>query len=406
MEVHKQLREEVLDQVERDAVAVAHRMAAASRAEVAEYGALPDPTGQLEAHAEQHVRVWVRCARSGRPPAGRELDFVRERGAQRARELLQLDALLEAYMVSQRTLWEAICEAAGDSVEGLEAARALTALAFEYIRSVNLAVTAAFVRENQAVATEHERLHRDLVDWLLAGRPLGEEQARRAEALGLRPDGEHFVVVARARDGGDGTALRLAARALAVGEPTRPFLVQRDEELIAVLPVYARHGPREARAAIATSAERLHRTRGVELRAGLSTVCSGLDQVARGYSEASRALAYTGPVGAAAIEEIGLLDLLAAGADGTARRLVPPDVRRLAVEDESSGGALIATLRAYADSHLNVARAAEALTVHPNTVHYRLRRVTELTGRDPRHFDDLVELLLADRLLGAGERRG
>jgi sugar diacid utilization regulator len=33
--------------------------------------------------------------------------------------------------------------------------------------------------------------------------------------------------------------------------------------------------------------------------------------------------------------------------------------------------------------------------VHANTVHYRLRRVRELTGRDPRRFAELVELTAA-----------
>jgi DNA-binding PucR family transcriptional regulator len=61
-------------------------------------------------------------------------------------------------------------------------------------------------------------------------------------------------------------------------------------------------------------------------------------------------------------------------------------------------GTLAATLRAYADCDMNVARAAERLVVHPNTVHYRLRRAAETTGRDPRRFGELLELLLALRL--------
>ena len=40
---------------------------------------------------------------------------MRARGAQRARDLLPLDALLETYLIGQRTFWEAIVAAAGDS---------------------------------------------------------------------------------------------------------------------------------------------------------------------------------------------------------------------------------------------------------------------------------------------------
>jgi len=64
----------------------------------------------------------------------------------------------------------------------------------------------------------------------------------------------------------------------------------------------------------------------------------------------------------------------------------------------SDDDTLTATLRAYADCDMNVARTAERLVVHPNTVHYRLRRIAEATGRDPRRFGDLLDLLLATRL--------
>jgi sugar diacid utilization regulator len=40
--------------------------------------------------------------------------------------------------------------------------------------------------------------------------------------------------------------------------------------------------------------------------------------------------------------------------------------------------------------------------VHPNTVHYRLGRIATVSGRDPRRFEDLAELLTALRLLERG----
>jgi DNA-binding PucR family transcriptional regulator len=100
-----------------------------------------------------------------------------------------------------------------------------------------------------------------------------------------------------------------------------------------------------------------------------------------------------------ALQDIALLDYLATGADDTAERLVPQGARRLLEADGGNAGPLTATLRAYAACDLNVARTAESLTVHPNTVHYRLSRIATATGRDPRRFDDLAELLTALRLL-------
>lgn len=61
---------------------------------------------------------------------------------------------------------------------------------------------------------------------------------------------------------------------------------------------------------------------------------------------------------------------------------------------------LIETLTAYFDAG-NAVAAAENLNVHPQTVRYRLRRVAELTGRDPASGWDrfVLELALRARAL-------
>jgi DNA-binding PucR family transcriptional regulator len=56
------------------------------------------------------------------------------------------------------------------------------------------------------------------------------------------------------------------------------------------------------------------------------------------------------------------------------------------------------TVRALAAADLRINVAAELLQVHPNTAKYRLQRIQELTGRNPRHVEDLFELLTAIEL--------
>jgi hypothetical protein len=119
------------------------------------------------------------------------------------------------------------------------------------------------------------------------------------------------------------------------------------------MPAYVRRGPRELRAALERTAGGLHRNHGIELRAGVSSICSGMSEVARGYVEAGRALRQARRDAAVvALEEVGLFDYLAASADETARRLLPAGTEALMRADERLGGALSATLRAYADCDL------------------------------------------------------
>ena len=84
-------------------------------------------------------------------------------------------------------------------------------------------------------------------------------------------------------------------------------------------------------------------------------------------------------------------EYLVASADAGARRSIAEKGRRLLEADPD--GTARATLLAYVAADLSVRGAAERLVVHPNTVRYRLRRISELTGSDTRRFQDLVDLV-------------
>jgi carbohydrate diacid regulator len=56
---------------------------------------------------------------------------------------------------------------------------------------------------------------------------------------------------------------------------------------------------------------------------------------------------------------------------------------------------LLETLQGFFDNNLSITQTAQAIYVHRNTLLYRLRRVKEITGLDPKKFDDAVQLRLA-----------
>jgi DNA-binding PucR family transcriptional regulator len=100
-----------------------------------------------------------------------------------------------------------------------------------------------------------------------------------------------------------------------------------------------------------------------------------------------------------ALAVLGPLDyLFLRGGDDTAWALVDPTIRTFVEQDRAQAGLLIHTLMAYVDCSLNVKLAAERLFVHPNTAHYRLSKIEEITGRDLRNLVELQDLVIAVRL--------
>ena len=62
--------------------------------------------------------------------------------------------------------------------------------------------------------------------------------------------------------------------------------------------------------------------------------------------------------------------------------------------DDKARGALVATLRAYANANMNALQAAEKLKVHPNTIYSRWQKIADITGLEARSYHALTELLL------------
>ncbi|WP_040524644.1 PucR family transcriptional regulator [Gordonia effusa] len=62
--------------------------------------------------------------------------------------------------------------------------------------------------------------------------------------------------------------------------------------------------------------------------------------------------------------------------------LVDSRVRAIAASDGQTGGQLIASLSAYLDHFGDIRKAAQDLGIHPNTLRYRIRRISEVSGID------------------------
>lgn len=372
--------EALLERLSRRRLEIAVDLLAALRREVAAYSAAQG--AELEAlrgHCSEQVDSFLDVVRSGRVPRGLPADFVVRFAERGAREGFELEALLRGYRTNARTLTHWVGEEASSAThEGLRAALAVTRMVMEYTDSVSGILAEAFLHENQLLLAEAGSLQRDLLEDLLAGRSgAAAGLETRLRATGLDPEAGLQLAVVTASD--------LGRAAEAVGHQfrmsrVRGLRVVRHDELVVVAPA-----PAPLRQMFIRASER------EPLAAGISLPVAALDELPRAHLEARRALALAPAGGVLRLSDLSLFDYLLAGADDTAQRLGPEGLDRLEAH-------LRETLLAYVGCDLNVGATARRLHLHPNTVHYRLRSIERLTGRDVRRLGDVIDLVAAVRL--------
>ena len=349
-------------------------------------------------HVLSHLRISLATFSEARAVTREELLFVRGHAARRVGHV-PIAEFVNAFYVGERVLWEAALASARDE----DSRRAALVFASHLPRYFEVATTHAaevYIEAEEQLAASGERIRRDLLEDLVGGLPVtAGPRMDAARAAGLGPGSACLVVSAVATPTPDDESLlRSAATALAraVGGVLAPLTVVRHGkiDLVARAP---EHGSDEVRRRLERTQQRLA-DGGLSLAIGVSTVVSGLEQIADAYREAelARASLDSAP-GVVALSGMSAFEYLTLRRDPTASRLIPDPIRDFVRDDARQGGVLIATLGAYVASDLNARRAAERLHIHVNTAHYRLGKITERTGCDLHRVDDLVEILIAAR---------
>jgi sugar diacid utilization regulator len=151
------------------------------------------------------------------------------------------------------------------------------------------------------------------------------------------------------------------------------------------------------------------RANGLATAVGISLDTTELARLPEARQEARLALEFASAAQPLMhFSDIDLPDYLIRRADAAALRLIPERARRLSAADGDKSRELSRTIHAFADANLNVKQTARRLGVHTNTVYFRLNRIKNLTGIDPRTYSGTSLLLTALRLIechgGADER--
>ena len=136
---------------------------------------------------------------------------------------------------------------------------------------------------------------------------------------------------------------------------------------------------------------------------GVSTVHAGLPRSRRRTPRRRARAGLGGSPGVLALPVLSSFDYLVLREDETARRLIRPEVRQFVAKDLAAGGTLITTLVEFAACDINAKPLPGAAPARQHA-YYRLERIAMRTGCDLRRLADVMELLIAVRLLGAAER--
>ncbi|MFF0543348.1 PucR family transcriptional regulator [Nocardia thailandica] len=334
-----------------------------------------------------------------------DVGATRVAATRRAQSGVTLVEYLKAFRLSQQALWKALISHAGDSEVGREAALSMVTPLSRFCDLISTQAANAFLEHQQYLATENRRETIEVIDGLLDGVLPGGGPAlslAHAHGIGLSPGAPMVVVTAVLLGGGDrpeaaAEARRRVCAALArTGVTgTRTLAGVRGGEVVAIV-VLGRDGSTVDLVGRLRAVTDHLRAEGLSVAMAVSTVATSVARLPHAHQRAVAALDLLPDSGGVlALPALSPFRYLLLRADDTARHLVDHRIRDLLADDRARGGTLADTIRAFAAADMNLREAAVALRVHLNTAKYRLGRIQDLTGRNLRRVDDLIELLVA-----------
>jgi hypothetical protein len=389
----------------------------------------PDILPELVQHSALHADELVRLLRGG--DIG-DFAFVRDHAERRAEQRFPLEAVLHAYRCGHKVFSRRLRDAALAEISSDEQARqavaALADFAIEYTDAISMIAASAYTAHTRLLTEVAGDRRAQLLTLLLEGHD--EADGRIAQILrdeGYLDSRQTFcVAVARSVEPTEmlnpARARRMVDSIADVFASSRMRLLidLRDNKVTMVCSDARRDsGWTAPRSSLAQRLSATLALVGNAALIGVSNDAPSTAHIPNAHREALVALDLADVTRRVAlISDIPAQRLLLHFGGEELQRLLPAWTNAFFAADEAARGALVATLRAYADAHMNVLKAAEKLGVHPNTIYSRLQRVSDLTGLEPRSFGSLSELLvvvdcrrrfaaaLPGRARGGGRRLG
>ncbi|TCP55331.1 CdaR family transcriptional regulator [Tamaricihabitans halophyticus] len=369
------------------------------QSDIVDYRALDEQAlrGDVRQTAQRNVQELLAALRDEAAPTDTSLEALRRSARRRVHQGISLQALLHAYRLWGQVVWQEILGVSDPEVAAeREAALIIAGRVMAYVDQVSVAVAQTYLDEVTGVLGDREAMRRDLLEALISGRPISERMRQRASASNLDVGGAHAVVLARLLEPGGSERAVLRAAVTEARKRLRPdnasILVGiREDEVVIICPATDASGYTTLVQQAGEWAAQLS-----DFAVGVGRVHSAMDGIAQGYAEAEQAVRLGAARGAHAkaitFSDVLLDQLLSSSSHLGA--LHDETMRPLHEYDRERDSQLVRTLRAYYEHGFSLAKSAAELSVNPNTIVYRLRRIQQLTGHDPNDPDELLLLVL------------
>jgi len=378
-------------------------------AQVALLGArMLERAGELADEMVERIRAAVPVYRSGdvitvaelRRTCLANIDFVfgpmghapalaspesRDNGRRRAQAGVPLTAVMEAYRVSARFLWESLAEPAATGEVAPEAALRAASEMWLVLDTFTQEMADGYREEVTSQTLSREAERSAVLQALLEGRLGDADVYEAADILRLPARGPYVVVAAQVPEPGRHAFTRAEDLLRPLGVASAWRLLHDVEVGIARLP-----GAHPRVVALADALEAA-----TEGHIGISPPYPDL----RGTAEALKLarIALRGAYDGQRVTVFGRdpLAVAAAGAPQVMRTVARATLGTLDQVTDRDRALLLDTFGAWLDADGSADRAAAALFCHPNTVRHRLRRLQDHTGRSLSQPRELAELTLA-----------
>lgn len=364
--------------VRKDAQALTEEIVLAIEREVPTYrdlGAVP--RADLTASVASNLEMILLGIAERRGPTEEELAVRRELGTRRAMQGHPVDALIQAFQVGYREIWQYLVdEASDDPVISSLLLSAVTTL-WQWVHEVSNAVTETHLRTTRSRELVVAGLRQRFLELLMSGDLESDELSELTRSLGFDPDGYFRATCVRAIGGVTNEAER-------VGSALSPHVVcqpiARGHDLL-VISQAADDQVDETQLLNAALPD-------ARIGGGLRRI--GLAGARLSVGDAERAtLAATSANPVTNFENDWVLAMFLAAKD----RLHP--ILDVGIRAAREHPEFAEAVEALAGSGFSVSEAARRLFINPNTVVYRIKRWQDVTGWDPRTFEGAVSSMAA-----------